>query len=98
MQSWNVENPAGEPVQILGEDLVSALSRHRETLLTIAFPQGIDTIEAGWMHWDQELLGGEGGVEVILSGRSHDEEREGRLAIHAAPGEIAPDTGRPVFF
>lgn len=98
MQSWIVENPIGEPVQIQGEDLVSALSRHRETLLAIAFPRGIETIETSWMHWDRDLLGGEGGVEVILSGRSHEAKQEGRLAIHAAPGEIAPDTGRPVFF
>ncbi|MGK9164874.1 hypothetical protein KXR53_01170 [Inquilinus limosus] len=98
MQSWNVENPAGEPVEIQGEDLVSALSRHREALLAIALPGGVEAVEEAWMHWNPELFDSEGGVEIVVTGRSGGGERRGLLAIHAAPSDIAPGTGRAVFF
>ncbi|WP_026871647.1 hypothetical protein [Inquilinus limosus] len=98
MQSWRVDNPAGDPVEIQGEDLVSALSRHREALLAVAFPNGIETVDRAWMRWNEELFDGEGGVEITVTGRSGGGERQGLLAVHAAPGEIAPDTGRSVFF
>ncbi|WP_343718004.1 hypothetical protein [Inquilinus sp.] len=98
MQTWQVTNPAGDPIVIQGEDLVSAMSRHREALLDLAFPGGVDAVETAWMHWDQDLLGGEGAIELILTCHRDGAERQGRILIHAAPGEIAPDTGRAVFF
>ncbi|MFE0752399.1 hypothetical protein ACFW16_00495 [Inquilinus sp. NPDC058860] len=98
MQTWLVTNPSGPPVAIQGEDLVSAMSRHREALLALAFPGGVEAVETAWMHWDQDLLDGNGAVEVILTGLRAGTEQQGRLLIDAAPGEIAPDTGRAVFF
>jgi hypothetical protein len=98
MQQWSVENPQGEPVVIAGEDLVSALSRHRESLLAIAFPAGIEAMDTAWMHWNPDLFGGEGGIEIAVTGRRDGEARQGLIAIHATPGEMAPDTGRAVFF
>ena len=50
------------------------------------------------MHWDKDLLEGEGAVEVILTGLRAGTESQGRLLIHAAASDIAPDTGRAVFF
>lgn len=98
MQHWHVDNPAGAPVEIVGEDLISALARHRTELIALAFPEGIEAIETAWMHWDQDLLGGEGGIEVQLTATRDGSETRGRFLIHAVPADIAPDTGRPVFF
>jgi len=98
MQQWSVENPGGEPVVIAGEDLVSALSRHREALLAIAFPGGIEAMDTAWMHWNPDLFDGEGGVEIAVTGRRDGAERQGLIRIRATPGEMAPDTGRAVFF
>lgn len=98
MQTWQVTNPSGPPVTIQGEDLVSAMSRHREALLAVAFPGGVEAVETAWMHWDKDLLEGEGAVEVILTGLRAGTESQGRLLIHAAASDIAPDTGRAVFF
>ena len=99
MQSWQVANPFGSPMTIEGEDLVSAMSRHHEALLAVAFPDGgVEAVQNAWMHWDKDLLEGAGAVEVSLTGLRAGTERQGRLLIHAAASAIAPDTGRPVFF
>lgn len=100
MQTWRVFNSSGSPVplNIQGEDLVSAMARHRDALLAVAFPQGIQEVDRAWMHWEPTLLDGRGGVEILVTGLRDGAEREGRVIIEATPGEIAPDTGRPVFF
>jgi hypothetical protein len=55
-------------------------------------------MDTAWMHWNPNLFGGEGGIEIAVTGRHGGAERRGLIAIHATPSEMAPGTGRAVFF